>query len=1007
MRVRNPVLLPLGAAVLATALLLAVGVSTLGASNRTVLDDARVRVRSNRDAAIRALNHQVDDFERTVSAFATAPRVVDALARPTPGARAGADLALGTLARSKSAPGAFLSDLAGRTTVTYPAQPELIGRSFAYRDWFAGVSRTGRPYVSTAYRTAASGRPLVVAVSTPVLDGSRRVGYLTLLWQLDAVRNLARGARRDDSVVISVTDQSGQPLTDPSRVDGRGPHVSPSVAAITSQALAGRTLDVVDSTSVAAAGPVPGVGWTATAVLPRTLALAPAAAFRRSLELTLGASWFLVLVVLVMAIRLSRRRVREQATVEEQRSHLSALFAASPIGIMESDVDGTIVAANRALAQLLGYEPEDLVGRNALELIDSEYRDAAREDVQLLLEAKATDYTNERVFRARDGGVVPTLVSTILIRDHGSNAQLIAFVVDQAEQKAAVDGLRASDERFRRIFDEALIGKLLVNTEGKVVAANATIARMFDCERDDLVGSPLLERFDHSTDHRMIGALLANSDNESRVRAEMALTSTDGRPLWGLVAMSWLVEREGQRNVLVQIEDITARRVAEQRLKELALHDELTGLANRRLLLERCERAFTIARSNRTSKPSVAVLFIDLDGFKPVNDHGGHAAGDQLLREVADDLSAAVRPTDTVARVGGDEFVVLLEQVESRDFVRRVAERITATVRREVDVGNTRLTLSASVGVAVADPSIEGELHPDQLLRRADTAMYRAKERGRDRHDLFDAELEEDSQSRHLVEQAVRDGLRDDRITMVFQTIMDVDGGDVVGAEALMRLTAADGRLVPTRAAVVAAEGAGLAPQLGERTLDLALAAASAWPDHMSLALNVSGRHLTHRNLRQQIKRALAAHGFDPGRLILEITESSIRTAGPSALADLQRLREEGVRVAIDDFGTAYATLANLTALPVDILKVDAVFTAGLPSQRAHVAVLHGIASIAFELGIPCVVKGVETHEQLTAITGMGVLAQGWYWGQPKGADHIPAVQREVAPASGGADSVG
>lgn len=1007
MRVRSPVMLPLGAATLAAALLLTVGVSTLRASDRTVMTDAQSRVRSNRDAAIRALTHQADDFERTVSAFAAAPRVIDALSRPTPASLEAGRLALTTLAHGKNAPAAFLSDLAGRTVVIFPSQPELIGRSFAYRDWYSGVSRTGRPYVSGAYRTAATGNPLVVAVSAPVLQGTRRVGYITVLWQLNSVRDVARGARRDDDVRISVTDQHGQPLTDALNLPERGTSPSTSLTAMTRQALAGRSVDVVSSTVVAAAGPVPRIGWTVTAALPASVALAPAAAFRRSLELTLGAALFLLLVAAAFAIRLSRRRVRELTLAEEQRRHLSALFAASPIGILECTIDGTIVAVNRALAQLLDYEPEDLVGLNAVDLMDREHRDAAREDVRRLVEEEQSEYTNERVYRARGGGAVPTLVSTILIRDQGSHVQLIAFVVDQADQKAAVDALRASDDRFRRIFDEGLVGKLLVNAEGKVVAANATIARMFDCDREALVGSPVIERFAHSTDRRVIAKLFTNSDDESRVRAEMALTSTNGRSLWGLVAMSWLVEREGQRNVLVQIEDITARRVAEQRLKELALHDELTGLPNRRLLLERCERAFAIARSSRTSKPSVAVLFIDLDGFKPVNDRGGHAAGDALLHEVASDLMTAVRPTDTVARVGGDEFVVLLEKVESREFVRRVAERITRIVRRQVEVGGAPLTLSASVGVAVADPSVEKELHPDELLRRADTAMYRAKDRGRDRYDVFDAELEEDSESRHLVEQAVRDGLRDDRIAMVFQAIVDVDRGDVIGAEALMRLTAADGRLIPTRAAIVAAEGAGLAHPLGERTLNLALAAARTWPDDMSLALNISARELTHVNLRQQIRRALDSAQFDPGRLILEITESSIRTAGPSALADLQRLREEGVRVAIDDFGTAYATLQNLTALPVDILKVDAVFTAGLPAQRTHVAIVRAIASIAFELGIPCVVEGVETQEQLTAITGMGVLAQGWLWGQPQGADHIPAVQRDVAPALGAADNVG
>jgi len=246
--------------------------------------------------------------------------------------------------------------------------------------------------------------------------------------------------------------------------------------------------------------------------------------------------------------------------------------------------------------------------------------------------------------------------------------------------------------------------------------------------------------------------------------------------------------------------------------------------------------------------------------------------------------------------------------------------------------------------------------------------------------------------------QAIRDGLRHDRVALVFQPIVDVDSNIIVGAEALMRLTNAEGRLMPTLPAVVAAEVAGLAEAVGDRVLHLALEAARTWPAHMSLAVNISARELTGRDLRIRVERALQRHDFDPARLVLEITESSILRAGPSALAELERLRRQGVRVAIDDFGTAYATLRNLTILPVDVLKVDASFTAGLPHQRTHTAIVHGVASMAFELDIPCIVEGVETEAQLEAIRGMAVHAQGWYWGMPKGPGSIPMLNPVPLP---------
>ena len=415
------------------------------------------------------------------------------------------------------------------------------------------------------------------------------------------------------------------------------------------------------------------------------------------------------------------------------------------------------------------------------------------------------------------------------------------------------------------------------------------------------------------------------------------------------------------------------------------------------MLIERCEHAFARARSGRGESTSVAALFIDLDGFKPINDRAGHDTGDQVLIAVAADLLATLRPTDTVARIGGDEFVVLLEQDDGLAYLRTVAERITTTIRRQVTTDTDSLTLSASVGIARVDLAREPEVSPEQLLRRADSAMYRAKERGRDQYDVFDTDLLERTEAREELVQAIRDGLRHDRVALVFQPVVDVDSNLVVGAEALMRLSNAEGRLLPTLPAVVAAEAAGLAELLGDRVLHLALGEARTWPEHMTLAVNISARELTGRDLRSRVEQALQRHDFDPARLILEITESSILSAGPSALAELEKLRERGVRVAIDDFGTAYATLANLTTLPVDVLKVDMSFTAGLPHQRTHTAIVHGIASMAYELDIPCIIEGVETDMQLDAIRGMSVQAQGWFWGKPQGPGTHPDAQPRAA----------
>ena len=773
------------------------------------------------------------------------------------------------LARSKDSPVAFVADARARDVAVYPFQPELIGKDFSFRDWFKGASRTGRPYVSEGYRSAASGHPLVVAIASPVFDRERIVGYIVVLWQLDSVRSVVDGAHKDDGVSLTVTDQRGQSLLAPLVVDDRGQPRASTVSGTTRQALAGRNVSTVEGGMLEAAGPVPGLGWTVTASLPASVALLPARSFRRSLALTLGVALLLVVLFTALVLRVARRRAAEQIAAEGER-----------------------------------------------------------------------------------------------------------------------DRLRVSEDRFRRVFDEGLTGMVLASPHGDILRVNATVAMLLAREPSQLLGRPLVSCFDDAADRRKVLELLAAGSGD--LRAEMAMRDSGDRLMWGLAALTWISDRDRQQVLLMQVEDVTARRDAEHRLTELTLHDELTGLPNRRLLLERCEQAFVLAKSGRAESTSVAALFIDLDGFKAVNDRAGHDTGDQLLVAIARDLETAVRPFDTVARVGGDEFVVLIELGNGLEYLRGVADRITDAVRRTVTTDEAPLIVSASVGIARVDVTTEPDLFPDQLLRRADAAMYRAKERGRDRHDVFDADLRDSTEARQLLEQAMRDGLRHDRVALVFQPVIEVDSNVIVGAEALMRLKDATGRLLPTLPAVIAAEAAGLAEALGDRVLHLALDAASRWPEHLSVAVNLSARELTGKDLRTRIEQALQRHSFDPTRLVLEITETSILSAGPSALAELEKLRHQGVRVAIDDFGTAYATLRNLTTLPVDALKVDASFTSGLPDQRTHTAIVHGIASMAYELGIPCIVEGVETEAQRTALQGMAVQAQGWLWGQPQGPEQIP-----------------
>lgn len=616
---------PLIAAVVAAGLLLGIGAVALHESDQALTHDAQQRVESNRDAAIRAVVRQSTDLKRTIATYAAETTISTGLAHPSDATLAAAQEQIAVLARSKGAPAVILSDLRGRNVAVFPPRPELLGMDFSFRDWFKGAQRTGKPYVSSGYRSIAVGNPLAVGISTPVLSAGRRVGYLTLVGKLDQVRSVADGARQDDGVVITVTDQIGHRLTSALPVDDRGQPLRSSVDRGAREALAGRGVSFLTDHELASAAPVPGVGWTVTASLPTAVALAPLRAFHKSLGLAFGGALLLLVLCTGLALRLTRRSAKEQDVIEVERARLATLFAASPIGILECTPDTTILTINDALATMLGYQPHELIGTCGKDLVEPEVLPQVDADLTAVLSSEVDSYTRDRLYRAKDGSHVPAQVSAIVVKDEeGAVRRVVAFVTDQRGQRRIEDALRASEDR----------------------------------------------------------------------------------------------------------------------LTELALHDDLTGLANRRLLLDRCTAAFATARHGGVAGTSVAALFIDLDGFKPVNDLQGHENGDQVLADIAASLVDVVRPTDTVARVGGDEFVILLGQYDGLAHLHDIAERVTRAVRREVTDGRTTLSVTASVGVASIDLAIEPMAHPDHLLSRADTAMYRAKERGRDRHDVFEPGLQ-------------------------------------------------------------------------------------------------------------------------------------------------------------------------------------------------------------------------------------------------------------------------
>lgn len=449
--------------------------------------------------------------------------------------------------------------------------------------------------------------------------------------------------------------------------------------------------------------------------------------------------------------------------------------------------------------------------------------------------------------------------------------------------------------------------------------------------------------------------------------------------------------------VLVLLEEEHAAVVeASARIEHLAYHDPLTGLPNRKLFLDRLQHALATASRRRET---VGVVYLDLDRFKVVNDSLGHARGDELLRGVAQRLAAAMREGDTVARLGGDEFTVLL-QVRSGESALALAGHALQALRPPFDVEGREVFVTGSAGVAVHD-------HPDQnadvLLRHADVALYRAKEEGRDRARAFDASMQVAGAERIALETALRRALGRQELAVHYQPLVKVESGQVVGLEALLRWNHPLRGLLPPAEFLALAEATGLIVEIGPWILATACRQLGAWrraghPD-LTMAVNVSARELAHRHLVQHVALALAEADAPPDALCLEVTEHVALQQPEDVIEELQALRALGVKIALDDFGTGFSSLVHLRRLPIDEVKIDATFVREAARESSAAAIVGAVTGLARELRLAVVAEGVETEDQLAAVTARGCpVVQGYLYGRPLPAAEIERGVLATAP---------
>jgi diguanylate cyclase (GGDEF)-like protein/PAS domain S-box-containing protein len=573
--------------------------------------------------------------------------------------------------------------------------------------------------------------------------------------------------------------------------------------------------------------------------------------------------------------------------------------------------------------------------------------------------------------------------------EDGAVVKLVGTLTDDTERVEAVRVQQVAETRFEIGFEQAGIGATIVDLEGVPIRVNPAACSLLGRPETLLVGRPWTE-YTHPNDVPLWPTVQARvAAGHDTYADERRYVRPDGTLVWASTHVTLVRDKSGEpQYFLTQLQDITGRKQMEQELVHQALHDSLTGLPNRALLTDRLVQG--LAGSRRRGS-QLGVMLLDVDHFKVINDSMGHNCGDDLLRHSADRIARVIRPGDTVARFGGDEFVVVCDDVSVLE-TEQIAKRVLEALSQPCFIGTQELSVTASLGIAVADE----DATPESLLRDSDAAMYLAKARGRGRIEVFTEELRAKAERRQATATELRHALEREEFTVHYQPIVDLTTGALVSAETLLRWEHPDRGLVSPAEFVPLAEETGLIVPIGAWVLEQACQQLVRWNEpSMSVAVNLSVRQMIAPDIASLVEDVLMRTGARPENLCLELTESVFMEDVDYFGKTLASLKTLGVRLAIDEFGTGYSSLSYLKRFPVDAVKVDRAFVDGLGTDPHYSALVAAIVAMADALGLEVTAEGVENQDQLAMLKRLQCRrAQGFYLARPMPAD---AISRLVA----------
>lgn len=683
-------------------------------------------------------------------------------------------------------------------------------------------------------------------------------------------------------------------------------------------------------------------------------------------------------------------RIKNEAARIESEEKFALVFQHSPDGIaIIRKRDGMIYDINDVLTEGSEYTKEELIGKSLLELNMVANPEAFVTMASKLQENGHYDAV-EMQFISKNGGIVPTLVSANEFELSGE-MYIIAIAKDMREVRRVEKQLEISEQRFKGSFDNAPIGIFLVDEEGKIFQANRFAQEMLVYEASELPNMHI-SRLVPTEDRLQLKETLTRLQlgTEKTSLSERRMLCQNGLELWTNCQI--VLQRDGDSEYfIIQVADVTDIKLSQRRMERMAFYDTLTDLANRRLFQDRLAQAIDHCSRKETT---AALLYLDLDQFKRVNDTLGHEAGDNLLRQVANRLTECVRTEDTVGRPGGDEFTILLFDVASPSDAGVVAEKILERLREPITISGHNLVVTTSIGITVLPT--DGK-DANILMKNADLAMYRAKERGRNNYQFFREEMNTNAIKRLRIENELREALEQEEFVLYYQPKVDIALQRMIGVESLIRWNHPKNGLLPPGEFIDVAEETGAIVEIGNWIIQEACRAGrklrEAGGDDFTTAINISPRQFRDPNLVNFIRKCLRESKLDPSNLEIEITETMLMHDVEAASETVQRLHKLGVNIAIDDFGTGYSSLNYLKKFPIQTVKVDRSFVMDIPSNQDDMAITAAVIAMAHRLNMQVVAEGVETRAQLKFLHENDCeYAQGYLFSKPEPLDEVMTI---------------